>query len=128
VIILILAAIITPPDVFSQVLVFIPLIILYEVSIWISARIKKKQDAEFGFDDDDDDDHTPPSGDGSGPAPAGGPVTDTEKKEEDEGGKDQGEKRSEAPYGAEMTGEGTGGTEEEEEDEEPPEKKGSAEE
>ena len=125
VIILILAAIITPPDVFSQVLVFIPLIILYEVSIWISARIKKKQDAEFGFDDDDDDDHTPPSGDGSGPAPAGSPVTDTEKKEEDEGGKDQGEKRSEAPYGAEMTGEGTGETEEEEE---PPEKKGSAEE
>lgn len=128
VIILILAAIITPPDVFSQVLVFIPLIILYEVSIWISARIKKKQDAEFGFDDDDDDDHTPPSGDGSGPAPAGGPATGTEKKEEDDSGEDQGEKRSEAPYGAEMTGEGTGETEEEEEEEEPPEKKGSAEE
>jgi len=128
VIILILAAIITPPDVFSQVLVFIPLIILYEVSIWISARIKKKQDAEFGFDDDDDDDHTPTSGDGSGPAPAGSPATDTEKKEEDDSGEDQGEKRSEAPYGAEMTGEGTGGTEEEEEEEEPPEKKGSAEE
>ena len=126
VIILILAAIITPPDVFSQVLVFIPLIILYEVSIWISVRIKKKQDAEFGFDDDNDDDHTPPSGDGPGPAPAGGPAPDTEKKEEDDSGEDQGENGSEAPYGAEMTGEGTGETEEE--DEEPPKKKGTAEE
>lgn len=33
---LILAAVITPPDVFSQVLVCIPLMILYEVSIWVS--------------------------------------------------------------------------------------------
>ncbi len=47
VIILILAAIITPPDVFSQILVFIPLILLYEISIWVSKRIKKKQDAEY---------------------------------------------------------------------------------
>ncbi len=47
VVILILAAIITPPDVFSQILVFIPLIILYEVSIVISKKIKRKQDAEF---------------------------------------------------------------------------------
>ena len=43
VVILLLSAIITPPDVFSQVLVAIPLIILYEISIFISARILRKQ-------------------------------------------------------------------------------------
>lgn len=42
VIILILAAIITPPDIFSQILVSMPLIILYEVGIIISKRVTKK--------------------------------------------------------------------------------------
>ncbi len=41
--ILLLSAIITPPDVFSQVLVAIPLIILYEISIFISRRIVRQQ-------------------------------------------------------------------------------------
>ena len=40
---LILSAIITPPDVTSQVLVSLPLIILYEISIKISKRVLKKQ-------------------------------------------------------------------------------------
>ncbi len=39
VVILVLAAIITPPDVFSQVLVTLPLLVLYEVSIFIAARV-----------------------------------------------------------------------------------------
>ncbi len=43
VIILVLSAIITPPDVFSQVLVCLPLLVLYEISIIISARIGKSQ-------------------------------------------------------------------------------------
>jgi sec-independent protein translocase protein TatC len=43
VVILIIAAIITPPDVFSQVMVTIPLVILYEISIGISARIEKQK-------------------------------------------------------------------------------------
>ena len=43
VIIFIVAAIITPPDIFSQTLVAIPLIILYEVSIFISKRIVKQR-------------------------------------------------------------------------------------
>jgi sec-independent protein translocase protein TatC len=50
VIIFIIAAIITPPDVFSQTLVAIPLLILYEVSILISAgvmRQKEKDRKEF---------------------------------------------------------------------------------
>lgn len=46
VIILILAAIITPPDIFSQILVTIPLVILYEVSIFISQAIYKKREEE----------------------------------------------------------------------------------
>jgi len=37
--ILILAAVITPPDVASQILVFIPLMFLYEVSIYVSAAV-----------------------------------------------------------------------------------------
>lgn len=44
--ILILAAIITPPDVFSQVLVSIPLIVLYEVSIFISKGVIRRQKAK----------------------------------------------------------------------------------
>jgi sec-independent protein translocase protein TatC len=43
VVIFIIAAIITPPDVFSQTLVAIPLIILYEVSIFISKRVVKQR-------------------------------------------------------------------------------------
>lgn len=41
VILLIIAAIITPPDVLSQMIVSIPLVILYEISIFISARVDK---------------------------------------------------------------------------------------
>lgn len=37
---LVLSAIITPPDIFSQILVAIPLIILYECSIFISKKVK----------------------------------------------------------------------------------------
>lgn len=42
VIILIVAAIITPPDVFSQTMVAIPLYALYEISIFISAKVYRK--------------------------------------------------------------------------------------
>lgn len=41
VVILIVAAIITPPDVFSQILVTLPLLVLYEVSIFIATRVIK---------------------------------------------------------------------------------------
>lgn len=45
--ILLIAAIITPPDVITQFLIGIPLYVLYEVSIFISKRVKKQQDAEL---------------------------------------------------------------------------------
>lgn len=43
VIILIIAAVVTPPDVISQLIVTIPLVILYEASILIAARINKQK-------------------------------------------------------------------------------------
>lgn len=47
VLLLTLSAIITPPDVFSQVLVTIPLMLLYEMSIVISGRVERKKEAEL---------------------------------------------------------------------------------
>ncbi len=46
IVILVLAAIITPPDIFSQILVTIPLVFLYELSIFISVRVYKKRKEE----------------------------------------------------------------------------------
>jgi sec-independent protein translocase protein TatC len=46
VVIFMLAAIITPPDVFSQTLVCIPLLLLYEVSIHVSTRVMRKKERE----------------------------------------------------------------------------------
>lgn len=43
VVVLILAAAITPPDVISQVIVAIPIILLYEIGILVSVRVEKKQ-------------------------------------------------------------------------------------
>lgn len=44
--ILALSAIITPPDVFSQLLVCMPLILLYEISIIISRSVEKKAEEQ----------------------------------------------------------------------------------
>ncbi len=46
VVIFIIAAIITPPDVFSQCIMAIPLLLLYEISIIVSKRIFKKKQKE----------------------------------------------------------------------------------
>jgi sec-independent protein translocase protein TatC len=43
VIILTLSAIVTPPDIASQIIVAIPIFILYEVSILIAAMVAKKE-------------------------------------------------------------------------------------
>ncbi|MFH0757118.1 MAG: twin-arginine translocase subunit TatC [Bacteroidota bacterium] len=47
IVIVTISAIITPPDVFSQILVALPLMVLYEIGIVISRRIMKQQDAEY---------------------------------------------------------------------------------
>jgi len=62
VVIFIVAAIITPPDVFSQILVCIPLLLLYEVSIGISAGVMRKKDkdhANFMDENEPDKDNNP---------------------------------------------------------------------
>lgn len=46
-VIFILAAVITPPDVFSQVLISLPLLLLYEISILISAVVVKRREKEL---------------------------------------------------------------------------------
>ena len=43
IVVLIIAAIITPPDVVSQIIVSIPIMLLYEISIFISAYVLKKE-------------------------------------------------------------------------------------
>ena len=42
IVVLVLAAIITPPDVLSQIIVSIPILILYEIGILVSARAARK--------------------------------------------------------------------------------------
>jgi sec-independent protein translocase protein TatC len=44
VVVLILSAIITPPDIASQVIVSVPIIILYEISIFISRAVIRKKE------------------------------------------------------------------------------------
>ena len=43
VLVLILCAVITPPDVASQIIVAVPVMVLYQVSIYISRTVLKKQ-------------------------------------------------------------------------------------
>jgi sec-independent protein translocase protein TatC len=42
-VILVLSALVTPPDVISQLLVAFPLLILYQVSIYISRVVQRKE-------------------------------------------------------------------------------------
>jgi sec-independent protein translocase protein TatC len=45
-IIVIVAGIITPPDMLSQIIVSVPLILLYEISIFLAKRVEKKEKQE----------------------------------------------------------------------------------
>ena len=61
VLVFIIAAVITPPDVVSQFMIAVPMLGLYELSILISAviakqRAKREAMEEAGEDDEDDDD------------------------------------------------------------------------
>lgn len=47
VVLLLIAGIITPPDVFSQIMVCIPLIILYEISVAVSRSVERKRIREM---------------------------------------------------------------------------------
>jgi sec-independent protein translocase protein TatC len=52
VVILIIAAVVTPPDVLSQVLVAVPVYFLYEISIGIAARQSRIREKEIGLNED----------------------------------------------------------------------------
>jgi len=54
VVILILAAIITPPDVISQVLIAMPILVLYEAGIIIAIRLEKKRALKAAQEDIED--------------------------------------------------------------------------
>ena len=56
VIIFVMAAIITPPDVVSQVMVAVPMIGLYELSIGLSSLVGKRRKAKLDSDEDEDKD------------------------------------------------------------------------
>ncbi len=45
IVILLTSAIITPPDVISQVLIAFPLVLLYQISIYISGMVLRKSEA-----------------------------------------------------------------------------------
>ncbi|MBQ9106088.1 MAG: twin-arginine translocase subunit TatC, partial [Mailhella sp.] len=54
--IFIIAAILTPPDVFSQCLMAMPMLLLYEVSIYVSAAAYKKKEPKAEETEDNDED------------------------------------------------------------------------
>ena len=54
-----LAALVTPPDVITQLILFVVVYGLYEISIQLVKRVEKTRDAklrEEGYFDDDDED------------------------------------------------------------------------
>ncbi len=55
--IFIVAAILTPPDVFSQCLMAIPMLLLYEVSIYVSAMAYKKKENKAEAPEDESDEN-----------------------------------------------------------------------
>lgn len=50
----VIAALITPPDVVSQLLLAIPMCLLYEVGVWVGQMIKPKKDLEDNDDEDEE--------------------------------------------------------------------------
>ncbi len=61
--ILVLAAVVTPPDVITQIILFVVVFGLYEISIWLVRRVERKRDAKLReegyFDDEEEADAEP---------------------------------------------------------------------
>jgi sec-independent protein translocase protein TatC len=51
VVIFVAAAVLTPPDVISQIMLAVPILILYEISIWICKSVTKKREQEMELND-----------------------------------------------------------------------------
>ncbi len=85
--IFVLAAVITPPDVVSQLLFAVPMIGLYEVGIWVAWLVGRKR-PERPAEEPPESPHEPPPGGGSPSAagPAGSRFyTDTQTDEQEPG-------------------------------------------
>ena len=54
--ILVMAAIVTPPDIITQVILFVVVYGLYELSIFLVRRVEKKRDQDSDLDDADEAD------------------------------------------------------------------------
>ena len=55
-IVVVVAAVLTPPDVISQILLAIPLIGLYELSIWVTHFVNRgKEEDQYGDEPDEDE-------------------------------------------------------------------------
>ncbi len=50
------AAVLTPPDPISQISLAVPIILLYEVSIFMAKMVEKKRRETEGYEEEDDDD------------------------------------------------------------------------
>jgi len=57
------AAILTPPDVVTQVLMAIPLLILYEISVWVVRRGERRKAEEAAREEDSEEAGEAPAGD-----------------------------------------------------------------
>ena len=51
-----IAAVITPPDVMSQIMIAVPMLLLYELSILLCKLVKKRKETADEEDDEEDDD------------------------------------------------------------------------
>jgi len=72
--ILVLAALVTPPDVITQVILFVVVYGLYEVSIFLVRRVERQREAQLraeGLWFEDDEDTGDEAGPDDGPLPAG---------------------------------------------------------
>ena len=98
--ILVLAALVTPPDVITQTILFTVVYGLYEVSIFLVGRVEAKREAELraeGYYDDDEDDSPTAASDSAGKTGTDSPDEDPlieqmdaeiAKQEAEEGKKD----------------------------------------
>jgi sec-independent protein translocase protein TatC len=51
VVIFLVAAVLTPPDVISQIMLAVPILILYEISIWICKSVTRKREKELNLNE-----------------------------------------------------------------------------
>ena len=61
--ILVLAAIVTPPDVITQVILFTVVYLLYEISIWLVIMVERKQEKKLNVEEFSNKEESPVASD-----------------------------------------------------------------